>query len=303
MNLFSKIFGCFRRSPVLESEAQIRRDLLTAVDITRLPPAVGFLRDIQLADVELLRETMRVAKLVGVHPWMIGGGLIGMLRHGGRFIPWDDDLDLVLIREEYERFVDLFNANCRPGFRAYYKYHGKFCRIKVAHQDLPDSVDLSIFVFDRFWKALPQLADKRAFRARIDRVQDQIKHRARGLDVAAHRRLFDEFRARDVLEGHPPAPDSERPALFFGAELRVFRFVTSIIYDYEDVYPLRPGEFEGVEVLLPNRGENILTYMYGNWGAFPNSLCNHHRSSEFSVEKALALRRFLTMSTAATGNP
>lgn len=294
MSLFSKIRKVFRRTPLSESEARLRRDLLTTVDITQLPPAVGFLRDIQLADVELLRETMRVAKIVGVHPWVIGGGLVGMLRHGGRFIPWDDDLDLVLVREEYERFVDLFNANCRPGFRAYHKYRGKFCRIKVAHQDLPDSIDLSIFVFDRFWKALPELADKKAFRARVDRVQYQVKRQARKLDIAAHRRLFDEYRARDVLEGHPPAPDSERPALFFGAELRVFQFVTSIIYDYEDVYPLRPAKFEGVEVLIPNRGENILTYMYGNWGTFPNALFNRHRSSEFSVEKALALRKFLS---------
>lgn len=299
MNCFAKILTAFRRPPLSQTVLQLRRDLLTTVDITRLPPATGFLRDIQLTDVVLLRETMRVARLVGVHPWMIGGALIGLMRHGGRFIPWDDDMDLILIREEYERFVELFNANCRPGFHAYYRYRGKYCRIKIAHQDLPESVNLSIFVFDRFWKPLPDFQAKRQFRARIDRVQDEVKRRARSGDVDAHRRLFDEYRQRDILENHPPAPDSERPALFWGAELRTFPFLTSVIYDYEDVYPLRPAEFEGVSVWAPNRAENILTYMYGDWGTFPGSLSNHHSSSAFSVEKALALRRFLTGPAAA----
>lgn len=53
----------------------------------------------------LIDELYRVCKMHGLHPIMLGGTLLGSIRHNG-FIPWDDDADFGLIRDELESLRD-----------------------------------------------------------------------------------------------------------------------------------------------------------------------------------------------------
>ena len=52
----------------------------------------------------LLNEFDRVCKGIGVTYFLFAGTLLGAVRHNG-FIPWDDDLDVLMLREDYRRFM------------------------------------------------------------------------------------------------------------------------------------------------------------------------------------------------------
>ena len=52
-------------------------------------------------ELEILFDFDRVCKKYGLKYRLNGGSLIGAIRHGG-FIPWDDDLDVDMTREDYE---------------------------------------------------------------------------------------------------------------------------------------------------------------------------------------------------------
>ena len=52
----------------------------------------------------LLQEFDRVCKALEIPYFLFAGTLLGAVRHHG-FIPWDDDLDVLLLREDYERFL------------------------------------------------------------------------------------------------------------------------------------------------------------------------------------------------------
>lgn len=72
-------------------------------------PPGSQLRKLQLRQLEILKTVDRICKTNGIPYWLSSGTLLGAVRHKG-FIPWDDDLDIEIFREDVSRFANALRA-------------------------------------------------------------------------------------------------------------------------------------------------------------------------------------------------
>ena len=99
----------------LTNENRLLRVIIDrSIDIKKVPPAKGNLRKVQLIKTKLLELTSCILRKNNIGFWPEYGTLIGAVRHNG-FIPWDDDIDIALLKEDYlklpQAFEDLIMDN------------------------------------------------------------------------------------------------------------------------------------------------------------------------------------------------
>lgn len=66
-------------------------------------PDGSLLRRQQMRMLEILLHIDKICKENNIPYWLSSGTLLGAVRHEG-FIPWDDDVDIEMMREDYLRF-------------------------------------------------------------------------------------------------------------------------------------------------------------------------------------------------------
>ena len=117
---------------------------------------INELRAIQL---EILDYVAKFCDEHEIKYWLDGGNLIGAIRHKG-YIPWDDDVDVGMLRADYEKFMLMFNENntryrftCYELNRSFYLPSGKVTDTETVlyepdEKGIKTAVYVDIFVYD-----------------------------------------------------------------------------------------------------------------------------------------------------------
>ena len=90
----------------------LRREKKAALPPAESPlffPTSEEIRASQLEILEIYKDVKAVCDKYGLQLPLSGGSLLGAMRHSG-FIPWDDDMDVVMPRRDYETFKNVFDA-------------------------------------------------------------------------------------------------------------------------------------------------------------------------------------------------
>ena len=92
--------------------ADKNKDILAHVkDTTKLKPTTNkFLRRFQLRLMSFIKEVDAFFTENNLEYFLMGGSLLGAIRHHG-FIPWDDDIDIGMMRKDYEKLKQLLRQN------------------------------------------------------------------------------------------------------------------------------------------------------------------------------------------------
>lgn len=120
------------------------------------------LKEIQL---EMLKAIDDFCRINGIKYFLSAGTLIGAVRHQG-YIPWDDDIDIMMLRPDYDKFIHSFNNHyedldvCAPELNwNYYApyanvFHNKTLLIEdnMNHMGMKLGIKIDIFPLD----AIPQ---------------------------------------------------------------------------------------------------------------------------------------------------
>lgn len=121
------------------------------------------IRMMQKIQLEMLLEVDRICKKENIKYGIDGGTLLGAVRHKG-FIPWDPDIDVIMLREEYEKFfvaakremdVERFflqeertDPEYRWGFTKIRRNGTKFIRSGQEHLKMHTGVFIDILIMD-----------------------------------------------------------------------------------------------------------------------------------------------------------
>ena len=274
-----------------------------------LPKATDELRLYQLACTRLMQDFHSVCEKLEIPYWAISGTLLGAIRHGG-FIPWDDDLDVGMLRDNLTTLMQAMEHDKRYQITEVYDWFVHCRQIRFCYRDESIPCFVDIFIYDL--STLP--GDEACEPIRKDR-ESMIQNMkaddrlaawnydnplvAAGDDLsAAIAESFDAVIAREFAPGGHLTHDlQEARSVVYSADNMDWLpgFPTS--YDYDDVFPTQLIDFEGIKIAGPSEVLDMLKKSFGDYYQLPDDIdsVSYHITDEAlrSKRTQAALERLL----------
>lgn len=256
---------------------------------------------IQRADLILLRELDRVCKELNIGYFVCGGTMLGYMRHKG-FIPWDDDVDVAMLRSDYDRFIHEAGSVLKERFFLQTRETDPnipylFSKIRLddteyiteynEERDFHKGICLDIFPFDYLpdrpencQEFVKEVIDLSKAHHRIANRQFAVPDEEPAARNAREREYIRREKAelkrvwkKDLRRSQKAYIDA---ATRYNAEAKekgytmVASFIPDFTYiDLGDLLPYQRGIFAGVEVSVPKRPDVFLTMQYGDFMRLP----------------------------------
>ncbi len=250
------------------------------------------LRQHQQALITLLTEFDRVCKALDIPYVLFAGTLLGAVRHQG-FVPWDDDLDIMMLRADYDRFLaeapavlDTHRFYLQGEFSEHWplffsklRLNGTTCLEKFHPKDaaIHQGIYIDIFPCDNaaataFGRRMQFLASKVVIAKALDQRGYDTNNPIKKLYMAACRLL-----PRTPFWRFATAGRADSPVLhsFFAAA----RSYHKNIYPREWFSQRCEQPFENGVYPIPAAYDALLTALYGDYKTLPppeERVCKQH---------------------------
>ncbi len=258
------------------------------------------LAKLQAVELEILDVVGGFCEAHGIQWFLDGGTALGARRHAG-FIPWDDDVDIAMLREDYDRFVGLAREGLPEGYSLHDAsntpgYAGMFAKVYKdgtsfqTKEALEAGCDQAIFVDVFPYDAIAQdgaRAVRQVKNARLWQSVSYVYH-AKTVNVPHKGVLGSIERAgcrllhvgvRAFLNPQAICRRFERSRLqpgeaSSGAYLEL-AWPNMEPLPEDALVPPVPLPFEGRRLPVPRQTERYLENMYGDWRKIPDPQDRH----------------------------
>lgn len=285
-----KSFNVRQEIKDLKKETAILRAVIQrAIDITKIPKATGNFRTVQLIKSQILEFAVTLFEKYNIQYWLEYGTLIGAIRHGG-FIPWDDDVDIAMLKSDYLKLPQILEQELK-GTEFYFSYGVETGSqlIRLHYKDF----FIDFFPFEYIDKKYNTIENKHAFVNKWFKIKELIlkKYPLENFKTGK-KNHFDVINYANKLKkevfGDGYYENQNSGQLIRPVET-LFRSKNAGIIDVEDLFPLQKVNFEHLSINAP---KNILNHLYqndiyGEYGAvmsFPtiSDTGFHHSQSKYN---------------------
>lgn len=253
------------------------------------------LQKLQAVETEILKVVDEFCKAHGIVYSLYGGTMLGAVRHGG-FIPWDDDIDICMDRNEYERFLRLWRENPVDGY-SIAGDDGAGCPInhtKVLKQGtvlssksdmdkpIPHEIWLDVFAMDKI-PTDAKLRKKLLRAAKLRLVYTRDHPYTNGgiiMNIASRLLLAKTKKRKQKLKEKYTRTVTQYKDMtdgFMYADLSCPRTVSR---QYPaDMFETESIDFDGVSALISSKSDEVLTLCYGDYMQLPpecDRVCRHN---------------------------